>query len=108
LADFQEQFDEFKERNIRVIGLSIDDEEDAKKTVDQHDLTIPVAYGVDSRDFAEKTGAYIDEENGYIHAAGFILNPEGEVAGAVYSTGAIGRYTPKECVGMIDYWTKKS
>lgn len=65
-----------------------------------------MAYGLNARDFAAKTGAFFDEGKGYIHATGFILRPDGKIENAVYSTGPIGRLTAADTLTLIDYRTK--
>lgn len=107
MVDFQKSIEEFEKRGIKIIACSIDSIEDARKTSDNHNLTFPVAYGIDAVKFSDLTGAFYNKEKGYLHGAGFILNPEGKVAGAVYSTNPIGRYTAKECLSMIDFLSGK-
>jgi len=36
------------------------------------------------------------------------VQPDGRLVGAVYSTGAVGRYVATELIGLIDYLAKKS
>ena len=49
------------------------------------------------------TGAFINEDPAYLQATGFILNPEGRILTAVYSTGAIGRLVPDDVAGLVRY-----
>jgi hypothetical protein len=86
----------------------VDTQEEAQKTVTRHKLTFSLAYGLNAKEFSARTGAFFDAEKGHVHATGFIIRPEGNVAGAVYSTGPIGRYTATECLGIIDYLAKKT
>lgn len=98
---------EFSEQSITVIGASVDILDNAQRTGSRHQLTFPLAYGLDAKKISLLTGASYDEENGYLHATGFILDPEGTVAVAVYSTGAIGRLLAKDSLGWISYLSKK-
>lgn len=107
LADFQKNIAEFEKRDIRIMGVSIDPASEAEKTKARYKLTIPLAYGVDAVEFSRLTGTFYNPENLYLDGAGFLIDPTGTVRGAVYSTGPIGRYTPRECWGMIDYFNKK-
>jgi peroxiredoxin len=107
LADFQKNIEEFNKKEIKIIAGSIDSIEDAKKTIDNHKLTYPVAYGIDAVKFSKLTGAFYSKEKGYLQGTGFILNPEGNLAGAVYSTNPIGRYTASECLSMIGFMSGK-
>jgi peroxiredoxin len=107
LADFQSRLPEFETLKTEIVGLSIDPIDKAKRTVDRHDLTFPVGYGVDARAFSRATGAQYDAGRGYLHAAGFVLDPDGKVANAVYSSGPIGRLTPQDCLAYIAYLASK-
>ena len=91
-----------------VIGASVDTVESAQEIVEQHELTFPLACGLNAREFSAVTGASYDEENSYVHATGFIIRPNGKVAEAVYSTGPIGRHTMSECLLMIDYLSEET
>lgn len=103
MADFQEKLPDLEEAGIRVFALSAQDREAAGKMVEEHGLEFPVGYGLDPEDIAERFGAWIDRERGFVHATGFLLDPDGEVATAVYSSGAIGRLGPEEVVGAVRY-----
>jgi peroxiredoxin len=108
LADFQKNISEFEKRNIIIIGASTDTIENAVKTQTDHCLTYTIAFGLDGKEFSSLTGAFYDGKDGYAQGTGIIIGPDGRVADAVYSTGPIGRYTSAECLGMIDYLSKKS
>lgn len=94
------------ERNASVIALSVDPREEAEKTVSRHGITFPVAYGVDGRRFASATGAFYEETKGFLQATGFLLKKDGTLAGAVYSTGPLGRYTASDLLAAIDHYQK--
>ena len=38
-----------------------------------------------------------------MHAAGFLLTPEGDVAGSVISSGPIGRFVPAEVMAKVAF-----
>jgi peroxiredoxin len=102
LADFQSRIEEFNAHDIVVVAASVDKLEDALATASRHDLTFPVAYGLDAQVVAAQTGAYWEDKRGFLHATGFIVAPNGMVAAAVYSTGPVGRYTAQDALA----WTK--
>jgi len=108
LADFQESIGEFATRHATVVAASVDTLDDAKKTIERHGLTFPVAYGLDPGEFSAKTGAFFEEQRGIVHASGFVLRPDATIALAVYSTGAIGRLTAADCLGLIDFYSKQA
>lgn len=91
---------------MKLFAASVDNLDDAQKTIERHKLTFPVAYGLSARDFSERTGAFFDEQKGHLHATGFLIAPDGTVATAVYSTGAIGRLTAADTLAMIDHLAK--
>ncbi len=90
-----------------VIGASTDKLEDAQKMVSQYHLTFPIAYGLDASKIAAVTGAFFNEGKQYLHATGFIIGPDNRITVAVYSTGAIGRLTPQDCLRTIDFQSRK-
>ncbi len=108
MADFQKNLERFQQSNTQVVALSVDKEEDAKKTVERHRLAYPVLHGLDAKKIAETTGAYIQEDGSppYLHATGFILRPNGTIALVVYSSGAVGRLAARDTHGLIRYYQK--
>ena len=108
MPDFEKYTDEFSKRNIKVIAASTDTLEHARETADRYKLTFRVAYGLSAKEISSRTGAFYDEKDGYLHATGYIIDPEGKVVNGVYSTMAIGRLVPKDCLSLIDYLMKKT
>jgi peroxiredoxin len=97
---------DFNEKKIKIIGASVDSLEDAQQMIDRHKLTFQMAYGMNARDFAQRTGAFFDDGKGFLHATGFILRPDGKIANAVYSTGPLGRLTAADSLALIEYRSK--
>lgn len=108
MADYQARIGEFEEKNIHVMAASTESLEEAQKMIERRKLTYPVAYGLDAREFSSRTGAFFDERKGFLHATGFILDPEGKVREGVYSTGPIGRFTAGDALALIGYMAKNS
>ncbi len=73
------------------------------QTVNSLKLTYPVAFGLQAEEISHITGAFYKEEKGFLHATGFLLNRNGTVMVACYSSGAIGRLTAKDCLKLIDH-----
>ena len=88
---------------ISVIAASVDPLEEARQTRERYSLTFRIGYGLDVREIAEKTGAFFEGEKGCLHSTDFVIDPEGKGANAVYSSGAIGRLVPEDCLGLIRY-----
>lgn len=107
LTGFKRQLAELEEVDTKVVALSVDRAEDAAASVAEHHLTFPVAYGIDANDVAARLGAYVsdgsDRQPVYTQATAFVLTPDSKIAVAVYSSGAIGRLTAADALGMITY-----
>ncbi len=107
LADFQARLPALTSRNIFLVAASADGRSDAQQSVDAHKLTFPIADDLSVPDVGKATGAFVNTDRGLIHATGFILDPAGQVAAAVYSTGVVGRYTPVDCLAFIATYEQK-
>ena len=106
LLDFQRAHEEWEELGVQVVALSVDPLDQAEQTVERHKLTFPVLYGLDAHAVAEQLGASLNEQPLYLQATGFILRPDGTVAVAVYSSGAIGRLVAADTINYIKYLQK--
>lgn len=101
LAAFSRAADKFAGEGIKVASVSVDDREKTEALVKKHKLAFPVAYGADARAVSAVTGAFVNDDLLYLQATGFVLNPEGRIVTAVYSTGAIGRLLPDDVLGLV-------
>ena len=100
---FQRKLADFQTLDVTVIAASVDPREEAVRTRERYALTFKIGYGLDAREIAAKTGAFFEGEKGFLHSTDFVIDPEGKVANAVYSSGAIGRLVPDDCLGYIRY-----
>lgn len=107
MADFETKANEFRAAGIRLLAASVDTEEDARKVTRELSLSYAVAYGLSAEEVSALTGAYYEAEKRYLHATAFVLKPDGSVAAAVYSTGAIGRYTAADALDVATSLSKK-
>lgn len=103
MADFEENLSRFTERGVDVIAASSETIDEAKNTVAKSDLHYPVGYGINPKEFASRFGAYYSNDSTYLHATGFLLDPEGKVDISVYSCGAIGRFTASDALQILEY-----
>ncbi|MDQ2852606.1 MAG: peroxiredoxin family protein, partial [Actinomycetota bacterium] len=87
----------------KVVSVSVDKEATTTELVEKYRLTFPVGYGADAHHLADLTGAFVNPDPVYLQATGFVINPEGIVMTSVYSSGAIGRLTADDTVGLIRY-----
>ena len=59
---------------------------------------------LDGPKVAESTGANIQTgDRTFLHATGFLLNPEGKIATSVYSSGPIGRFTANDILKVVTF-----
>jgi peroxiredoxin len=103
LAAFARAADKFAGEGIKVVSVSVDDREKSETLVERHKLGFPVAYGANARAVSAATGAFVNDDPVYLQATGFVLNSEGRIVTAVYSTGAIGRLLPDDVLGLVRY-----
>ncbi|GAC1404751.1 MAG: hypothetical protein NVSMB59_24170 [Vulcanimicrobiaceae bacterium] len=103
MADFQKHANDFARESIDVVAASVDSQDDASKVVRELGLTYPVAYGLDALRFARTHGAFYDATDPYVHATGFVIEPNGAIAVASYSNGSIGRLAAADCLKVIQH-----
>ncbi len=103
LRGFQRLLEDLTALNAGVVSLSVDDEATTRALIDKHRLTFPVGHSADADKISALTGAFINPELHYLQATGFVLDPGGRVVVSVYSSGAIGRVTAEDAVGLIRY-----
>ena len=106
LLDYELRTDIFSRLGIKVAAIFAEPKHIAEAIVRDLRLTFPVGYGIDVKSVANLTGAYFDEvsrERPFLHAAGFLLDPEGKVFTAVYSSRSIGRITAQDAATMVEF-----
>lgn len=103
LASFSRASERLREAGIAVVSLSADDEPTSRALVDKLRLGFPVGFGADVGRVAAITGAYVADGGAYLQSTGFVLDPQGRILTAVYSSGAIGRLVPEDVAGFVKY-----
>jgi peroxiredoxin len=103
LAGFQRAKEKLAETGIKVVALSVDDEATTSATIEKHKLSFPVGHSADADQVAAVTGAYTNEAPHYLQTTGFLLDPDGRILNAVYSSGPIGRFVAEDVIGMVSY-----
>jgi len=103
LAAFVRAAEQLAQLDLRVVALSVDDEATSRTTAEKRRITFPLGYGADATALAELTGAYVNAQPVYLQSTGFVLDPDGRVITAVYSSNAIGRLMPDDVVGFIKH-----
>jgi peroxiredoxin len=107
LAAFSRAGERLTELGIKVVAISVDDEATSAALVEKHKLNFPIGYGAGAEQVAAAIGAYTNAEPRYLQSTGFVLDPEGRVVVAVYSSGAIGRLMPDDVLGLVKYLRSK-
>lgn len=108
LGAFQRASRKLEEAGIKVVALSVDDEATTAATIDKYQLGFPVGHSADADRVAALTGAYVNETPRHFQSTGFLLDPNGRVLDAVYSSGPIGRLVPEDVIGMVTYLKSKA
>ena len=108
LAAFARAKGKLDELGLRIAALSVDNKADAATLVEKHSLNFPVGYGVNAEKIAVSTGAYVNDSPRYLQSTGFVLDPDGKVITAVYSSGAIGRLVAEDVIGFVRYVKSKA
>lgn len=103
LAAFSRAKEDLDAAGIKVVTLSVDDEATSAELVAKRRLNFSVAHSADPGGVAAAIGCYVNDEPRYLQSTGFILDPDGSVLTAVYSSGALGRLLPEEATGLIKY-----
>lgn len=103
LRAFQRAQETLDGLGVKVVALSVDDEDTTRALAEKHKLTFPVGHSADARAVAAVTGAFVNPDPVYLQSTGFVLDPEGQVVVAVYSNGAIGRLVPEDVAGLVRY-----
>jgi peroxiredoxin len=108
LRAFERASQTLADTGIRVVALSVDDQEATAALVAKHKLTFPVGYGADAPAVAALTGAFVNPDPVYLQSTDFVLDPAGNVVVSVYSSGAIGRIVPDDVIGLVRYLREHS
>ncbi len=103
LRQFQRAQDRFAAAGVEVLSLSVDDEATATDLVESNNITYPVGHSADAHQLSELTGAFLNPDPVFVQATGFVLDPGGNVVVSSYSSGAIGRLTAEDALGLISY-----
>ena len=103
LAAFERAHDALQEEGITVAALSVDDEATSAALVEKRAIRYRVGHSADADEIADALGAYVNDEPRFVQSTGFVLDPDGRIVTAVYSSGAIGRLMPDDVLGLVRY-----
>lgn len=103
MAGLEEHAEEYEEAGVRIVALSADEAEGAREMVSDEELSFPVLYGLDVEDSKDRFGLYIQKgDKTHLQPAQFVLDPDGVIRLACYSSGAVGRLSATEILGVVD------
>jgi peroxiredoxin len=103
LGGFQRAAEKLAATGIKVVALSVDDEAATIGTIEKFKLSFPVGHSANADEVASVTGAYTNAAPRYLQSTGFVLDPEGRILNAVYSSGPLGRLVAEDVIGMVAY-----
>jgi len=103
LGGFQRASEKLAANGIKVVALSVDDEATTVGTIEKFKLSFPVGHSADAEKVASLTGAYTNAAPRFLQSTGFVLDPEGRILNAVYSSGPLGRLVAEDVIGMVAY-----
>lgn len=89
--------------DAQVIAASSDDEAGAKEAAEEWGLEYTVLYDLDAEATSEAIGCYTGKHRGesHIQPASFVLDRNGQVVHAVYSTGKVGRLSADDALTIV-------
>lgn len=108
MADYQANIAKHEAAGISIYALSTDNEEDARKMVDEEGLTYPVIYGVNGAQLTEVWGTYYEEKRNILQPSSYIINPEGKLLSGTSSTGPVGRLESIDVLKVVEFYSKKA
>lgn len=103
LAGFSRAESKLTELGIKVVALSVDDEPTSAALAEKHHLQFPIGHSAAADQIAAALGAYTHDAPSYVQSTGFVLDPDGRILVAVYSSEAIGRLVAEDVVGFVRY-----
>jgi peroxiredoxin len=103
LTAFARAHDELTSLGVKVVALSVDDEATSAAFATSLGARFPIGHSADVDRIAALTRAYTHDSPKYFQTTGFMLDPDGLLITAVYSSGAIGRLVPADVAGFVRY-----
>ena len=101
---FNKYLQELESLGAEVLAASAETLEHADEIASG--VSFSVAFGV-TRAQADELGAWWEERRQIVQPSNFVLNNEGIVLSATYSTGPIGRLEPADAIRFIQFQEKR-
>ena len=109
MVDFESNAGLLKKLGVKVVAVTVDPVEKTVALAEGLRLSyVETISEIDVDDVVAKTGAKQNtaDERVFLHATGFIVDPEGNVVTSVYSSGPIGRFTANDVLKWV--WFRQS
>lgn len=105
MVDFDTNALVLRNAGIKVVAGSVDSLEDAASIVNGMRIGyVRVLAELDGHAVAESTGALLATgDRTFLHATGFLIDPEGNVAESVYASGPIGRFSCSDILKSVAF-----
>ena len=104
MAGFNDILTELQSEGVGIIGASSDDLEHGREV--QQKLGFPIAYGV-TQTQAGTIGAWWENNRQFVQPSEFVLDGDGNVVSATYSTGPIGRVMADDALKLVQFYKKR-
>ena len=90
------------EAEIKVVAGSVDSLEAVQTLRSGLYVGFPMYGELDAATVSAETGApYQDGDHAFLHGSAWLINPDGEIAQSLISTGPIGRFTPNDILRKV-------
>lgn len=86
LRAFTQASDRIASEGIRVVAVSTDKRETAEALAARHGLPFPIGYVTDAREVSSLAGIMVNDDNAFLEAAGFVIDPDARILTAMYSS----------------------
>ena len=87
---------------IKVVAGSVDSLESVQKLRSGLHVGFTMFGELDAATVSADTGApYQDNERPFLHGSGWLINPDGEIAQSLITTGPIGRLTASDILRKV-------
>ena len=97
MVDFAVHGGPLKELGVKVAAASVDSLEQTIELRAGLRVGYPIYAEIDGPRVADDLGAYLQTgDRTFLHATGFLLDPDVRVVNALYSSGPIGRLTASD------------
>lgn len=108
MVDFATHGLPLMELGIKVAGGSVDSVDSVSALRQGLHVGFPMWGELDAPTVSADTGApYQQGDKVFLHGTGWLLNPDGEIAQALYSTGPIGRFTASDIIRKVLFEQRK-